>query len=412
MSYGKSDLIEVRAFTRQKEGDEIVIGIPVANAFLSLPPEAVEILDNLSLGKTVGEARSEFARAYGIEPDIDDLLQCLEQRGFVRPRGRGIADRPLSKRADDRANGDVRYHFEKIPESVAKRFFGPLPMAIYLATIAAALIAAVLQPSLIPGRSSLVFSEHRTAKIVGLSLLAYGTIFLHEFAHLLAARAQGVKSRIGISHRLWILVAETDMTGLWAVPSRQRYLPVLAGPLLDSFSAALLVLLLFAQNENAFTLDPTVEQLVRAMIFIYLIRLLWQCYLFVRTDFYYVITNFFGCKNLMKDTQVFITNLFLRAVGSKKLTDQTYIPLRERRVIRMYSVLWVLGRGVALFSLFFITLPILFRYLGGARFALQQGYAGDHYKFIDSVAVGVLNLMPLVIGLTLWITSLVRRRSL
>ena len=411
MSYAKSDLIEVRAFTRQKEGEEIVIGLPVANAFLSLPTEAVEILDNLSHGKTVGEAQAEFVRAHGVEPDIDDLLQCLEQRGFVRRRGCSTADEPLPQRADSRANGGVRYHFEQIPVSVAKRFFGSFPMALYLTTIVAALVVAVVQPSLIPGRSSLVFSEHRTAKIVGLSLLAYGTIFLHEFAHLLAARAQGVKSRIGISHRLWILVAETDMTGLWAVPSRQRYLPVLAGPLLDSFSAALLFLLLFAQSKNALTLDPTVEQFVRAMIFIYLFRLLWQCYLFVRTDFYYVITNFFGCKNLMKDTQVFIKNLFLRVVGSTKLTDQTHIPLRERRVIRMYSVLWVLGRGVALFSLFFITLPILFRYLGGARLALQQGYAGDHYQFIDSVAVGVLNLMPLVIGLTLWMASLVRRRS-
>jgi hypothetical protein len=411
VTYAKTDRIEVEAFSRQKEGEEVVIGLPATNAFLALPAEAIEILDSLSRGKTVGEAQSEFARAHGIEPDVDDLLQCLEQRGFVRLRGRAVTDKPLWQGAGGSAGRSVRYHFDQIPESVAKRFFGPIPMALYLSTIAAALVVAVAQPSLIPGRSSLIFAEHRTAKIVALSLIVYGTIFLHEFAHLLAARAQGVKSRIGISHRLWILVAETDMTGLWAVPSRQRYLPVLAGPLLDSFSAALLFFLLVAQSRGAVTLATTADQFVRAMIFVYLFRLLWQCYLFVRTDFYYVITTFFGCKNLMMDTQIFIRNLFLRAIGSPKQTDQTHIPLRERRVIRMYSVLWVAGRALALFSLCFITLPILFRYLSGARLALQQGYGGDHYQFIDSLTVGALNLMPLIIGLSLWITSLVRRRS-
>jgi hypothetical protein len=131
----------------------------------------------------------------------------------------------------------------------------------------------------------------------------------------------------------------------------------------------------------------------------------------VRTDFYFVFTTFFGCKNLMKDTSAFIQSLFLRVVGSQKRIDQTHIPLRERRVIRLYSVLWLFGRGVAFYSLFFITLPVLFRYLDGTRLALQRGWAGNHYQFLDSVMVGALNLTPLIIGLSLWITSLVRRRE-
>jgi hypothetical protein len=46
-------------------------------------------------------------------------------------------------------------------------------------------------------------------------VIGYATVFLHEMAHLVAARgAVGVSSRLGISHRLWYLVAETDMTGV------------------------------------------------------------------------------------------------------------------------------------------------------------------------------------------------------
>lgn len=412
MSYAKSDLIDVIAFTRQKEGEEVVIGRPDTNVFLSLPEEAVEILDNLSHGKTIGEAQAEFARAHSIEPDIDDLLQALEQRGFIRPHGKSALDVNRPPRASSQAGKPVRYHFTQIPVATARRFFGPVPMTIYLTTIAAALLIAVTHPSLIPHPRHLMFSEHRTAKIVILSLISYGTIFLHEFAHLLAARAQGVKSRIGLSNRLWVLVAETDMTGLWAVPSRQRYLPVLAGPLLDSFSAGILFIVLFLQSRGVLTLAPTLDQFLRAMIFLYMFRLLWQCFLFVRTDFYFVLTTFFGCKNLMKDTQVFISNLFRRAIGSKNLTDQTYLPPRERRVVWFYSVLWVAGRCLALFSLFFVTLPVLFHYIGNAVLTIWHGYGGDPYKFFDSLVVGTLNLAPLAAGLFLWITSLVRRGSL
>lgn len=411
MPYCKSDLIEVQPFTRQQEGEEVVIGLPAENVFLSLPAEALEILDSLARGKTVGEAQEEFARAHGVEPDVDDLLQSLEQRGFVRRHASDSSGRSLAPRADRGADRRVRYHFAGIPESTAKSYFSPFLIALYFTIIAAALAAAIAHPSLIPDRSSVVFTEHRTAKLVILSLVTYGTIFLHELAHLLAARARGVKSRIGISNRLWFLVAETDMTGLWAVPSRQRYLPMLAGPLLDSLSAALLFLVLFAQSKGAFTLAPAMEQLIKAMIFIYFFRLLWQCYFFMRTDFYFVFTTFFGCKNLMKDTSDFILGLFLRAVGSQKRIDQTHIPLRERRVVRLYSVLWLFGRGVAFYSLFFIVLPVLFRYLNGTRLALLRGWAGNHYQFLDSVMVGALNLMPLIIGLSLWITSLLRRRE-
>lgn len=410
MGYAKTDLVDVSRFTRQQEGGETVIGLPSVNVFLALPSAALEILDNLSSGKTVGEAQAEFARAHGIEPDIDDLLQCLQQRGFVRPRGNVGDDRLLNPGGSGLTTKGVRYHFSSLPQAVARRFFGPLPLALYFTVIALALVVAFARPSLLPHRSDLVFTEHRTAKLLALSSIVYITLFLHEFAHLLATKAQGINARIGVSNRLWALVAETDMTGLWRVPSRQRYLPMLAGPLLDSFSAALLLLLLFAGSMDGLAIVPPVEQFCKAMIFTYLFRLLWQCAFFVRTDLYYVIANLFHCKNLMKDTEIFIKNSIRGAIGLQNLADQSHIPLRERRVIRYYSVLWVAGRGMAFFSLFYITLPILFRYLRNALRVLQRGYADHHYQYLDSLVVGALNLLPLVIGLLLWITSIVRER--
>src|SRR5262249_26085490 len=130
------------------------------------------------------------------------------------------------------------------------------------------------------------------------------------------------------------------------------------------------------------------------------------------TDFYFVITNFFGCKSLMQDTQIFLRNLLWHAFGSRKRVDQSHIPMRERRVIRVYSVLLLFGRRLALFPLLFITLPLLFRYLHGAGLALARGYrSGNHYDFFDSLIVATLNLLPLILGLSLWINSMVRRKG-
>jgi hypothetical protein len=39
-----------------------------------------------------------------------------------------------------------------------------------------------------------------------------------------------------------------------------------------------------------------------------------------------------------------------------------------------------------------------------------RGYRGNSYQFFDSMAVGALNMMPVIIGLSLWIMSFVRRR--
>jgi hypothetical protein len=53
--YTRDSIVAVRSFTRQREGEEVVIGSPETGVFLAVPPEAVEFLDLLALGKSLGE---------------------------------------------------------------------------------------------------------------------------------------------------------------------------------------------------------------------------------------------------------------------------------------------------------------------------------------------------------------------
>src|SRR4029077_17034455 len=190
------------------------------------------------------EAQAQYQEKYGEIPDVEDLLLFLQEKGFVRPRMAGASGGAASPAAAAKAAtapaadqtfappaaAAVRYHFANIPVPLARKLFGKTALALGALIFALAVVAVFLDPSLRPHRDALIFSQHRTLKTLVLILIGYTTVFVHEMGHLMAARAVGVNSRLGISSRMWVLVAETDMTGLWSVPKNQRYLPMLAGP--------------------------------------------------------------------------------------------------------------------------------------------------------------------------------------
>lgn len=84
------------------------------------------------------------------------------------------------------------------------------------------------------------------------------------------------------------------------------------------------------------------------------------------------------------------------------------IPAREWRVIHIYSVIWVLGRILAMVVLFTVTIPLLLLYSRMFVEALQVGYGADPFRFLDVMLVSTFTLVPLVGGLYLWILSLLR----
>lgn len=414
--YTTDTVVEVYPFTRQADSEEIVIGRSDTVVFLALPPDAVEILDHLADGKTVGQTQAIYQAKYGEIPDMEDFLGLLEQKGFVKPQCApalplafpGIGS-PSSVSGQPRS--PVRFHFANFPQPLAQMIYSRPMLVGASLIIGLALVAVAIDPALIPGWDALLFTEHLTLMRLSLALLTYTTIFLHEMAHLVAARAVGVSSRLGISHRLWVLVAETDMTGVWAVPKNQRYLPFLAGPLLDVFSASAIILVTWATMYGWISLPRGILRLAQAMLLVYLLRLLWQCYFFVRTDFYYVIANAFKCKNLMHDTQVFLRNQLMGLIRSGRIINQAHIPAAEMRVIRWYAVVWIAGRILAFSTLIFITAPLIYNYalIIGAAFA--RGYTADPYAFVDALVMGALFFTPLIAGFWLWIRSLLKQKG-
>jgi putative peptide zinc metalloprotease protein len=398
MRFPPDALVKVHVSARQAEGAETIFGRSDIGVFLVIPTEALVILDELAARKTVGEAQAAFQSRYGEQADMEEFLGYLERKGLVELATPGAESRPVPV--------PIRFHLAHFPETLAQQLFSKTSIRLCLGIIAVALTAIFLDPGVLPSWQALYIHKNMAVMTFVLTILYYTAVLLHEMAHLIAARAVGVVSRFGISHRLWFLVAQTDMSGLWAVPRQKRYLPILAGPLVDATSASLLVILLFGFRRGWWVLSDSVQLVGRALLFIFILGLLWQCFLFVRTDLYYAVSNFFGCKNLLGDTEALLRAMLGRLLPFISPRDAPDIPARELRVVKAYIGIWLLGRVVALAVLVLVYIPIIYHYVTTVAATLAAGYKADHHAFLDALVATSIVLAPLFAGWWLWLRSL------
>jgi putative peptide zinc metalloprotease protein len=405
--FTRETIVAVHPFSRQHEGEEVVIGNPETGVFLAMPPEALEVLDLLAQGMSVGQVSDLYFQKTGETPDLEDLLNHLQTKGLVEPRTSKTAVRERLPHA----SRERTYHFSRFPRPLARLLFGR-SLLLFEATLIVSAIAAILcYHHLMPVPLDLVFDRRRALSWTILTAFTYGGIFLHEMAHLVAARSLGVNSRLGISHRLWFLVAETDLTGLWSVPRKQRYLPMLAGIIVDATVASILVLILLAERRHLFAISPFAMHLLHAMAFTNLMRILWEFFLFVRTDLYFVAVTFLNCKNLLIDTRVFLRNQLARLTPRVQPVDQSGIPQAERRAIRTYAAIFLAGRAWAFATLFWVTIPVFLGYWKTLTPAFRAGYHANPADFLDASAVAAYFLAPAVAGFAFWAGALFRPKG-
>lgn len=401
INYNSDSKVIFHEFNRQTEEEEVVIQSPKTGVSLVLPIEALEIIDGLLDEKTIGEVKNDYYDKHREIPDIEDLLIVLYEEGFIYSSTDDVTTKNLKKNVNS-----PQYHFEKFPQSLARIICSRQVGIVCITLIILGGVITFYEPNILPSWRVYFFTENSSSMWLTLVCLNYFTLFLHELSHLIGARAVGVSSRMGISHRLWYLVAETDISGVWSIPRNQRYLPIIVGPIYDSTSAAILILISWMSVHNWLIVNSTILIFCRALLLTHLTRLLWQCYFFLRTDFYFLLANHLRCRSLMQDTETLLSNYCSRYLKNFKYKDISHIPQNEMRIVRVYAVLWVIGRLAAFIYLWFVSIPLLSSYCQQIYLAAQAGWMGNHYKFIDAVLIFFLVLTPYLLGFGLWFRSL------
>ncbi|MGH8083337.1 MAG: PqqD family protein [Lysobacter sp.] len=383
----------------QREGDGYYIGNAELGEFYEFPEVGLRIVQRLQAGDSAGAIKSALAGAETEDTlDVDDFIAQLRDIGFIHlPQDQGDYQQQLAQSAV----GDRRLSF-RANTALARALFSPATLVLYLGVLAYAGYAAWLDPRLRPNLQAFYLEQHLTLTLVALLGVYFITTMLHELGHMLAAARYGVHSRLGIGNRLWELVAEADLTGILSLPRRQRYLPLMAGMMIDVLNIALLSLAvgwLLDHNGNPFAV-----QLLQALVLQLMITISWQFNIFLRTDFYYVVCNYFGHPDLDQQARLYLRDRLNHISGGRfgaAAAPGAIVP-RNLGVLRAFSLLWVVGRISALLLLMFVLIPTLSRYVARAYDSFISPTA-TRASAIDAAAFAAISIALLAAGMYLWL---------
>jgi hypothetical protein len=375
----------------RRDRDEWIVGRMATRTFVAMPAvgaRAVELLgEGLSVARTAETLRGET----GEEFEITDFVADLAALGFVAR----IGTRPVPDPEPPRASlPRLRPHHVRLALHPA------LPVLVGV-LLAAAVAVLVRRPDLLPGYRDLLWSPHGSLVLLSGAAAGWTLLLAHELAHLVTARAAGVPGKMRLGTRLQFLVMQTDISGIELAPRRHRLTAYLAGIALNLSVASCLVLVLALTDTGT-----TAHRLLAAALLLALLPLPFQCMVFTRTDLYFVLQDLTGCRNLYGDGLAYARYAFRRTVrrpprdgkSARAADPSTRLPPHERRAVRLYGVVLVVGTAACLAFMATVTLPVDIALLVGAarRLGPEHDLAGN----ADSVAVlavlGGVNVLWLV----------------
>ncbi|MFG1900041.1 hypothetical protein [Micromonospora carbonacea] len=388
VGYDQDSRVVLHPLVYLADGDEVTIGRRDIDSYGVFPSDGAELVRRLAAGDTPNEVDRWYRSEYGESADIEHVLAALDELGFIA--GAEVAHQEP---------GPVR------GQRLGAVLFSRPALLGYGLLVAWAVLAMVRSPDLAPTYRHLFFTEYFTVIELALAAGALPLIVLHEVFHVLAARRLGLRSRVSVGRRFYYVVLETNLDGLVTVPRRQRYLPILAGMLLDGLAFSTLTLAADLTRSSDGTFSP-VGRVCLALAFATLLRLAWQLFLYLRTDLYVLVTTLLGCVDLHTTAKRLLRNRVLAAVGRRdRMADETQWHPVDRRVARWYSWLVVAGYTFSLALFVVAVAPAIYRMFAGAigRFSGSTGA-----QLIDSMLFLGLNLSQILF--TVWLAARERRQ--
>lgn len=373
-----SDILTFHPLTLVPDGSDVVVGRRDIESYASFPADGAALLRRLQAGTSVVEAGRWYRERYGTAVDMTDFVETLRDLKFARSPG------------EPEAAPVRRPRWQRLGQVAFSR---PAWLA-YAGICGWALVLMVEFPHLRPSYESLFFTPSLLLMELGLILGQLPGLLFHEAMHALAARRRGIASRLRISNRFHVLVFETRLNGLWSLPRRYRYLPLLAGMGSDLVWFALLVILARLTNPQGLSYAFP-GAFFQALAVSTLLRLCWQFYFYLRTDVYEVFVTALRCVDLHQTTKELLANRIHRLRRRPPPHDEERWHPRDRQVARWYVYVFGLGYLLSLAMVVWFFIPAMARVLSGIATRLFTGAEFDGW-FVDGCLAFLVNVVPLV----------------
>lgn len=373
------------------EQQGIMIGRTGGESYAQFPEDAVALLRQLQQGVSLNQATIWYEQQYGEKVDIEDFLITLRDLQFIRDKN--------EPELTENTKNVVSYQW------LGRAIFSFPAWIAYCTLFIFCFYILFRYPSLVPHRQSLFFSPSLILIEGALLFFQILAVLFHESYHVLAGRRLGLPTKITLGHRLGALTLETSLTHLWSVPRRLRYLPLLAGMLADAIAFSVCIIIAWI-IKTGIGENSLIVMFFLAMAYSTIWRFAWQFLFYLRTDLYYVVATTLGCIDLQNTTRAYACNLFFKFLGkAERLEDEESWHVRDRRVVRWYLPLHLLGYGFSISILLFVGLPITIQLFSIDFIRLTHGISANPILFVDSTIFLVLNSIPWIV----LITSIMRK---
>lgn len=366
--------IEFHPLTFVDEADGVVVGRSDTQSYAVLPDDGAALLRRLADGMARDDAARWYLTEFGESVDIGDFIETLRELGFVKEETEKGGEEP----EPEKSPRPLRF------QRLGVWAFSPPAWAAYTALVTACVTLLATEPRLRPHTANVFFSPSLVLVQLSLAAAQVPAVSWHEFFHVLAGRRLGLPTRLTMSRRLIYLVVETHLDALYGVPRRKRYLPFLAGMLAD--------VLLFSALTVVAAVGPSwAGGIALAVAYTIVLRLVWQFYLFLRTDLYYVVTTLLGCTALHEATSAYVRGRLSRLPGVRSpdaIDDSAWSP-RDRLMAPWFALLTICGGGFLLATAALAVVPLLWGFATRLGPQLAHGTAGGA-GFWDSIVSLVL----------------------
>jgi putative peptide zinc metalloprotease protein len=363
---GPDSVVAFHPLARRADGPDVVIGRKGSDVFVSLPHVGADAIALLDSGATIAEVEDRIEAGTGERVDVAVLAAALLDLGMVA----AVDGRALP------APAPARVTLPRLgPEHVGWLLHRPvhvlLDAGLALLVLAAVVLAVRAEGSL-PGYESLLWTDNGTLVLATQVVVGWSLILVHEAAHLITARAAGVPGRVEFGTRLQFLVAQTNVTGIWAAPLRHRLAVYSAGMRTDLAIGAFALL-----GSTRLAPGGVPHRLALVVAVLAATGLIVQLLIFMRTDVYFIVQDLTGSRNLYGDSAAYARYLVRRAASLLRPRDLAN-PLaaldnRERRTVQGYTVLLVAGTAVCLAYAAVVLVPFAAGLVLGAVAGIASG---------------------------------------
>jgi putative peptide zinc metalloprotease protein len=374
--------IEVR-----KDKKNYIVEDVTNGEFFEMPEVCVIAIEKINAGFCLGDIEDDLKIQFPEEEvNLLDFAEQLLSFEMIEEIDGSLIEMKAKKRE--------KLGLTSISPKVGKVFFNNKMKLTYIILLLLNVTFLSINPHLFPHFKDVFIFDFMFQNIIVWIVIGGILVLIHELGHILAIRAHELPTKLEVGHRLFFIVLETDLSLGWKLSSKERIFVYFAGMCFDN-----VVLFIALMAQILFPNAPEMFNSIMAFIALdVVIRLIYQCFVYMKTDLYYVLENLTGCHNLMENTK----NIIFKRKEAFTVFEG------EIRTIKFYSVFYFLG--IALSILLFVCYYI--PQLAYTLIKVAPGlYSSIHsVEFLDSVIV--LGQFVIVLGLLTysWAKSF-RRKS-